>query len=131
MTARPRFSLPLSKSNCVRLLIENSADVNKETNFAESSLLMASRNGHLDCVRLLIKRGAAINDEFKKTPSFKPTRDPRPASRLFVLSSVHDQDAQMQSMRPSLVLRPRVYGCRVAVAQSALPATLDDVQRDC
>ena len=45
----------------VRLVLENGADVNTQTESNPSALLVASKNGHLETVRLLLENGADVN----------------------------------------------------------------------
>ena len=48
--------------DCVRLLIDDGADVNKaRTDNGWTPLYVASQNGNVDCVRLLVENGADVN----------------------------------------------------------------------
>jgi len=51
----------------VKLLLENSANINKKNNNGMNSLIYAFMYGNLEIVKLLIKNGADINDNNNKT----------------------------------------------------------------
>lgn len=52
----------------VRLLLQNGADVHKETADQGTALYVAAKNGHVDIARLLIERGANINAQTSQEP---------------------------------------------------------------
>ena len=48
-------------TNCVKLLIQKGADVNKQNAEGDTALMVASGKGHSDCVSVLIEAGADVN----------------------------------------------------------------------
>jgi len=58
--------------DCLRLLIENGADVNIPNKYNYTPTHIAAEKGHVDCLRLLIENGADVNkaNQFGYTPTF-------------------------------------------------------------
>lgn len=47
--------------SCVKVLLENSADINLANKKGQTPLMVAAEEGYLGCVRVLIQKGADIN----------------------------------------------------------------------
>lgn len=54
------------RTNVVKVLLDNKADINAQTKGGLSPLMQASRNGHFSIVQLLLERKANVNLETKK-----------------------------------------------------------------
>ena len=49
----------------IALLIHAGVDINSKDQFAQTGLMLASRNGHLEAVRLLVEHGASLDTTAK------------------------------------------------------------------
>ena len=101
--------------DCVKLLLENGADVDTASNEGTTPLLIAAFHGHRDCLRLLIEKGADVNKATNqgKTPLlFASTKGHLDCARLLIKRGVAVNDEiKKTSCFEQLVTQGQVRVC--------------------
>lgn len=56
------YAAKKGKLECIKILIQNGADIHYEDHECETAITLASLHGHTECVRYLLEQGANVND---------------------------------------------------------------------